>query len=448
MKYHLLAAALIFLIASCGVENIEHPSSKSKANNVDSKTDDAKPKDTSPKDSAGKSPEDINLEEFSRESFKSTLYPILKENCGGCHGAVQAPFFASDKSADAHDTLIDNKKVDLTNIEASRVVKKLRESQHNCWSGDCGADSDVIANAIGDWYQLILDQGLNDADTAANQTAELAFTDGTLSKGPADLGTMVFNAIDYSTLAAPFASVTGDDDQGVSTYIVAPQNNGQIVTANGAGGETTYEFDVANAGTYAIWGRIMAPTGNSNSFHVKMDDGPFLAWGTAISMDEWVWDRANQDNGQTELSFNLPAGKHTVTIKHREEQTRFNRIVLTDKLESFDGPEAVGELIMLSFDLKDLTGKNALLTMNALVFDKATNAILIKNIAIETDEELYVKDLMPMINGSFNPQHATFRLVDKTIPAPGASLSEASLIIIGDDGWDLDKLSFSFGEIK
>jgi hypothetical protein len=69
------------------------------------------------------------------------------------------------------------------------------------------------------------------------------------------------------------------------------------------------------------------------------------------------------------------------------------------------------------------------------------------NPRIRTTKEFYVKTLKVLVNGSFNPQHATYLVVDKTVTPADGVLSPYSMILLKDRGPTYDKLSFNFGTI-
>jgi hypothetical protein len=385
--------------------------------------------------------------EFSLAVFQETLYPHLAQYCGGCHGQTVAPFFASPDPAEAHQTVLDNQKVNFDSPERSRLVVKLRDLEHNCWSGDCEADAQVLLGAITDWKSKLEEVG-SAPDLNKVNTDELAFAMAQEKEPEQDPGTIVFLATDYIDLTVPLQVANDDPDLDVLSYVLSPENNGQNLGANAQGGEARYTFDVAFAGDYAVWGRVKAEDGTDNSFHISMDSGTIFQWGTAVTGDMWAWDRSNQNNGMEPLVFNLTQGSHTLMIKMREDFTKFNRLAVTDQLETFSGAEIDGTISELRFDLADLTGKAASLLVDVKEFDEGSKTILIKNLRIETQESIRIKDVMPLINGQWNPQHATYRLVDTTVAAPGDVLSEYSLVLIGEGGFSVDALSFTFGEIQ
>jgi hypothetical protein len=101
---------------------------------------------------------------YSDTTFETTVYPLLRANCIGCHintsATPQTPFFASDDVEEAYDAakpkinLNDPEPVDQASRDAatSRLVVRLRDEFHNCWTGSsaaaCGQDAETMQNAI------------------------------------------------------------------------------------------------------------------------------------------------------------------------------------------------------------------------------------------------------------------------------------------------------------
>jgi cytochrome c553 len=93
-------------------------------------------------------------------SFAQTVYPLLTTHCSSCHAETaatpQAPFFANESNADAAAALAAlasaydaaKAKLDLDKPENSRLVVRLTEEFHNCWSADCQADAQAMADKI------------------------------------------------------------------------------------------------------------------------------------------------------------------------------------------------------------------------------------------------------------------------------------------------------------
>jgi hypothetical protein len=89
-------------------------------------------------------PADVNT-----TTFATTVWPLLTANCSGCHvdtsPTPQAPFFASPVVADAY--VAAESKINLNDPALSRLVARLRDEFHNCWS-DCASDATEMQNAI------------------------------------------------------------------------------------------------------------------------------------------------------------------------------------------------------------------------------------------------------------------------------------------------------------
>ena len=81
--------------------------------------------------------------------FASTVYPLLEQYCARCHssGAItpQSPFFAEADVDVAYAAV--RAKINLDTPAQSRLVVRLREEFHNCWT-DCGTAADAMQAAV------------------------------------------------------------------------------------------------------------------------------------------------------------------------------------------------------------------------------------------------------------------------------------------------------------
>ena len=77
------------------------------------------------------------------------VWNLLRDNCDGCHvdasPTPQTPFFASGVREHAYEAA--KSKINLNDPAASRLVVRLRDEFHNCWT-QCGADAASMENAI------------------------------------------------------------------------------------------------------------------------------------------------------------------------------------------------------------------------------------------------------------------------------------------------------------
>jgi len=88
----------------------------------------------------------------SSDGFASTIYPLLTTHCLECHRETaitpQSPYFASADVDAAY--LAAQAKIDLENPANSRLVVRVRNEFHNCWS-DCSSNADQLEAAITDF---------------------------------------------------------------------------------------------------------------------------------------------------------------------------------------------------------------------------------------------------------------------------------------------------------
>lgn len=80
-------------------------------------------------------------------TFATLLHtPILSVHCSACHAKIESPFFASNDVEASY--LAAQQKMDLLTPDQSRLVLRLRDEGHRCWSGDCEADAQTMEDAI------------------------------------------------------------------------------------------------------------------------------------------------------------------------------------------------------------------------------------------------------------------------------------------------------------
>lgn len=114
--------------------------------------------------------------------FASNVYPVLLAHCADCHQSSSAipisPYLASSDIAEAYAAATSKMNLDLP--DDSRIVARLRDEFHNCWTDNCQTDSQVLADAI----QAMAD-AIDVTELDANLVSSHALTlfDGTLATG-------------------------------------------------------------------------------------------------------------------------------------------------------------------------------------------------------------------------------------------------------------------------
>ena len=95
------------------------------------------------------------------------------------------------------------------------------------------------------------------------------------------------------------------------------------------GGAARYAFTVDRAGTYYVWGRVLAPYGGNDSFKVQVDDGPSRSWNGMQHQDGWHWEVMHDSEGEV-FRFELGPGEHALSLRYREDGSAIDRLLITD----------------------------------------------------------------------------------------------------------------------
>jgi len=113
--------------------------------------------------------------------FASTVYPLLTQYCARCHssGALtpQSPFFAEADIDVAYAAV--RAKINLDTPAQSRLVVRLRDEFHNCWT-DCGQSANIMQAAIQDFSDGV---PLTQVDPNLVISKALTLYDGTVASG-------------------------------------------------------------------------------------------------------------------------------------------------------------------------------------------------------------------------------------------------------------------------
>jgi adhesin/invasin len=136
------------------------------------------------------------------------------------------------------------------------------------------------------------------------------------------------------SLTAPMAAVSD----------TAASNDKYIVSTTGPG-KATFVVQIAQSGSYRVWGRTIAPNGNSDSFFFKADNDPKFYWKVQAS-SSWIWDTiSNDDVSSATKIFSLTAGTHTFIVENRDPGTKLDMLIITSNANfTPEGKEEFGYL--------------------------------------------------------------------------------------------------------
>lgn len=122
-----------------------------------------------------------------------------------------------------------------------------------------------------------------------------------------------------ASLVAPM-QLASDTNASGGKFIQVPSGAGSSTGTAGTG-LASYFLKVPANGTYILWGRVIAPSGNDDSFFAQVNDGTDIRW-DLTNGTTWHWTKLN-------ASFALAAGTHVIKIKQREDGAQLDQLILT-----------------------------------------------------------------------------------------------------------------------
>jgi hypothetical protein len=115
--------------------------------------------------------------------FETTVYPLLRQRCINCHRTT-SPRHAQDDVFAAHTVIHDYNLVNMTNTAASRLVTRLQNDNHHCWSGNCSNSANQMKAVIDQWKNALADAQLpssNDPLKTAQSLTAIELVAGNVS---------------------------------------------------------------------------------------------------------------------------------------------------------------------------------------------------------------------------------------------------------------------------
>jgi hypothetical protein len=156
-----------------------------------------------------------------------------------------------------------------------------------------------------------------------------------------------FSSYEYHWLEAEHARsivtpalAASDKTASGERYIVAPNGTGSYHEPGSI--LATYAVNIAQAGGYVLWGRVIAANAQDDSFFVQLDDDMQNTWDVATG-NFWQWDLVNNRNRSDPVKFNLTEGEHLIKISLREDGTKLDKLLLTNNLDFVPGSKRDAE---------------------------------------------------------------------------------------------------------
>jgi concanavalin A-like lectin/glucanase superfamily protein len=108
-------------------------------------------------------------------AFEAGVYQLTRKYCVQCHAGSGPgfPHIAHPDPETAFRAVVDNQKVSLTDPNRSRLVHRLSDDKHFCWS-NCMDDAATMQAAIQQWADAVITTAPPDPNTVINPTGVIA----------------------------------------------------------------------------------------------------------------------------------------------------------------------------------------------------------------------------------------------------------------------------------
>ena len=346
-------------------------------------------------------------------AFENSVYKVTRSRCIGCHSS-QNPVHASDDVQEAHDIVVDQFKVNFSNIPSSRLVAKMRDEAHNCWS-DCAENAQEMEEAIEQWAEIVnsiveeeeeeenTDDGNGDGSTGSDGTDE------TIISGLSSQEAFEQSVYPITKQRCTTCHITRFPRHANANPVVA---HNDIVSA-----QSVDLDDPMNS-------RLVQRLGNESH----------QCWSNCA-------DNANEMKEAIERWKSLMVDRVIANVG--ENSTALSGTVST--VISTNPVPGNAEAGYMEFELSNVLGVNESVTLRVKIseFDEFSYQVWDPEI-ISSNYSIRVKNMKTYINGYYNPQHSVYTIVDTTTTPSMRSISSYYLLALKDQGINTDQFSFSF----
>ncbi len=111
-------------------------------------------------------------------------------------------------------------------------------------------------------------------------------------------------------------------------YVQSPEGNNYTIAPEDEDSRIRFNF-TAQEGSYKLFARVNTPTGDNDSFWVRVNNGPWLQWNYILGGGfNWRQLHKNAERGVF-VMLDLNEGANTIDFAHREEGAGLDKIYLT-----------------------------------------------------------------------------------------------------------------------
>lgn len=90
-----------------------------------------------------------------------------------------------------------------------------------------------------------------------------------------------------------------------------------------------YTFHLNESGNYRLWGRVLAPSADDDSYWIKMDNDDWVMWNGIEGGSTWQWDDVHSYS-DSPIVYTLDTGYHTLSVCYREDGAAIDKFYLTN----------------------------------------------------------------------------------------------------------------------
>ena len=256
-----------------------------------------------------------------------TLNPV-QENCSRCHSpdaqTPQAPFFANSDDSRRDDayaaartkiSLDDQPGVTLANAK-SRLVVRLRDEFHNCWSNNCANDAAVMLAAIQGFVGGITPIPV---DPSLTISKALTLYDGIVASGGNRFDTNAIAKWEFKTGQSCGQSIAGPCGTAYDTSGVDPaidlSLSGDVVWVGGWG--INVRTGGKAQGTTAASKKLHDLIGSTGEYSIEL----WIAPANVAQEDAYI---ASYSGGAMTRNFTVAQQQYQVEFMHRSSTTNAN----------------------------------------------------------------------------------------------------------------------------
>lgn len=265
----------------------------------------------------------------------SNLHNLLTTNCSGCHTesspTPQAPFFANSDADAAYEAA--KSKIDLDNPANSRLVVRLRDEFHNCWTV-CSNDADTMEAAITTFADGIVPTTV---DSSLVISKALNLTDGIIASGGSRVETNVIAKYEFKTGSGS----TAFDTSGVEPAMDLALSGSNVTWVGGWG------IDIVS-------GKAQASTTTSKKLHdliTATGEYTIEAWVVPANVTQEGPARIiSYSAGSQARNFTLGQTLYNYDFLHRSSSTDANGEPALSTADADEDLQATQQYVVATFD--------------------------------------------------------------------------------------------------